>query len=117
MISADFSEATKSPLGNSCLLRDAPEISLGKPNHFPCTTAKSTLQPLDGCGLCDIRLTRPGCPASYLVPVRQLTGLLHASFRHYLAITPLRFTNPSPPSGWVEDFHLLVVRHAKHTLG
>ena len=23
-----------------------------------------------------------------------------------LAATPLRFANPSPPSGWVEDFHL-----------
>ena len=29
----------------------------------------------------------------------------------------LRFANPSPPSGWVEDFHLLAVEHARHTGG
>jgi hypothetical protein len=27
----------------------------------------------------------------------------------------LRFANPSPPSGWIEDFHLQVVVHARHT--
>ena len=27
---------------------------------------------------------------------------------------PLRFTNPSPPSGWVKDFHLQAVGHARH---
>jgi hypothetical protein len=27
----------------------------------------------------------------------------------------LRFANPSPPSGWVEDFHLQTVEHARHT--
>ena len=30
-------------------------------------------------------------------------------------MTPLRFANPSPPSGWVEDFHLQAVEHARHT--
>jgi hypothetical protein len=30
-------------------------------------------------------------------------------------MTPLRFTNPSPPSGWVKDFHLQAVEHARHT--
>ena len=53
--------------------------------------------------------------ASYLVSVRQLAGLLHASFRPCLTTTPLRFTKPSPLSGWLEDFHLLVVCHARHT--
>jgi hypothetical protein len=28
---------------------------------------------------------------------------------------PLRFANPSPPSGWIEDFHLQAVGHARHT--
>src|SRR6516162_6623650 len=28
---------------------------------------------------------------------------------------PLRITNPSPPSGWVEDFHLRAIEHARHT--
>jgi hypothetical protein len=27
----------------------------------------------------------------------------------------LRFANPSPPSGWIEDFHLQAVDHARHT--
>ena len=31
------------------------------------------------------------------------------------AVSALRFTNPSPPSGWVEDFHLRAIEHARHT--
>jgi hypothetical protein len=27
----------------------------------------------------------------------------------------LRFANPSPPPGWIEDFHLQAVVHARHT--
>jgi transposase len=27
----------------------------------------------------------------------------------------LRIANPSPPSGWVEDFHLQATEHARHT--
>src|SRR6266849_2014818 len=27
----------------------------------------------------------------------------------------LRFANPSPPSGWIEDFHLQAVVHTRHT--
>jgi hypothetical protein len=30
-------------------------------------------------------------------------------------MTPLRFANPSPPSDWIEDFHLQAVDHARHT--
>jgi hypothetical protein len=30
-------------------------------------------------------------------------------------MTPLGFADPSPPSGWVEDFHLQAVVHARHT--
>jgi len=30
-------------------------------------------------------------------------------------VTPLRFANPSPPSGWIEDFHLQAVVHTRHT--
>jgi hypothetical protein len=29
----------------------------------------------------------------------------------------LRFANPSPPSGWIEDSHLQAVDHARHTIG
>ena len=49
------------------------------------------------------------------VLVHRLACLLHASFRPHLAVTPLRFANPSPPSGWVEDFHLQAVEHARRT--
>ena len=29
--------------------------------------------------------------------------------------SPCVFANPSPPSGWVEDFHLQATEHAQHT--
>jgi hypothetical protein len=29
--------------------------------------------------------------------------------------SPLRIANRSPPSGWVKDFHLQAVKHARHT--
>lgn len=48
-------------------------------------------------------LVRPGRPL-YPVFVHRAAALLHASFRPRLATTPLRFANPSPPSGWIEDF-------------
>jgi hypothetical protein len=70
---------------------------------------------LDGYGLRDLVLTRPTITASYPVPVRRVAALLHASFRPRLATTPLRFANPSPPSGWVEDLHLQAAEHARHT--
>jgi len=36
-------------------------------------------------------------------------------FRPHLAMMPLRFANPSPPSGWIEDFHLqAVVQYSAH---
>ena len=44
--------------------------------------------------------------------------LCSTSFRPRLAasvISPLRFTNPSSPSDWVEGFHLLAIEHAWHT--
>src|SRR5579884_952845 len=59
-------------------------------------------------------LVRPGRPR-YPVFVHRAAALLHASFRPHLAMTPLRFANPSPPSGWVEDFHLQAADHARHT--
>jgi hypothetical protein len=59
-------------------------------------------------------LVRPGRPR-YPVLVHQAAALLHASFRPRLTATPLRFANPSPPSGWIEDFHLQAVAQARHT--
>jgi hypothetical protein len=45
-------------------------------------------------------LVRPGRPR-YPIFVHRAAALLHASFRPRLATTPLRFANPSPPSGWI----------------
>src|SRR5277367_2997003 len=59
----------------------------------------------DGYGLCCSLPTRPRVLASYPVLVHRRTPLLHASFRPHLAMTPLRFANPSPPSGWNGDLH------------
>src|SRR4029077_3713002 len=32
-------------------------------------------------------------------------------------MTPLCFANPSPPSGWIGDFHPQAIEHAGHTTG
>ena len=65
-------------------------------------------------------LVRPGRPR-YPVLVHRAATLLHAFFRPHLAMMPLRFANPSPPSGWIEDFHLQAVvqysAHQKKALG
>jgi hypothetical protein len=61
-------------------------------------------------------LARPGRPR-YPVLVHRAAVLLCASFRPRLTTMPLRFANPSPPSGWIEDFHLQAVDHARHTIG
>ena len=53
--------------------------------------------------------------ASYPVSVRQVTALLHASLEPCLTAALLRFANTSPPSGCVEDSHLQVAKHARHT--
>src|SRR5260370_1705958 len=53
--------------------------------------------------------------ASYPVLVHRLALLLRVSFGPSVAGTPLRFANPSPSSGWVEDFHFQAAGHAQHT--
>src|SRR6266705_4940793 len=116
MPSADFCSAVRRPLGRlSRLVDDTGQISRGKLNRLQCTTAGSTLCALDGYGLRD---TLPACPAlapriRFLFIGSHLCSTLPsdpASRRQ-----PLRFTNPSPPSGWVEDFHLRAIEHARHT--
>src|SRR5262249_2826543 len=79
------------------------------------TPAEFTVRFFDGHGLRDQRLARPILPASDSVSVRQVVVLLRASFRLRLATTPLRFANPSPPSGWMRDLHPPAVEHARHT--
>ena len=96
-------------------VHDTQQTSRGKSDRLHRTPAKFTAMALDGYGLRDLVLTRPTITASYLVPVRRVAALLHASFRPRLTTTSLRFANPSPPSVWVEDFHLQAAEHARHT--
>jgi hypothetical protein len=96
-------------------LRDQRQLSRGKFDRLQRTTAGFTTSVLDGYGLrCHVP-ARPTPYASYPVLVHRLAPLFHASFRPRLATTPLRFANPSPPSGRVEDSHLQAVEHARHT--
>src|SRR5208282_4398706 len=81
------------------------QISRGKFDRLQRTTAGFTRTRFDGYGLCCSLPTRPRVQASYPVLVHRRTPLLHASFRPHLAMTPLRFANPSPPSGWIGDLH------------
>src|SRR5664280_1894447 len=92
------------------------QTSRGKFDRLPRTTARFTSARLDGYGLCCSLPTRPRAQASYPVLVHRHTLLLHASFRPRLATTPLRFANPSPPSGWIRDSHPQTVEHARHTM-
>jgi hypothetical protein len=85
------------------------------PGILPRTSAGFTAPVFDDPGLRSHRPARPAAAASYPVLVHQIAVLLHASFRPHLTITPLRFANPSPSSGWVEDLHLRAVDHARHT--
>src|ERR671928_2203206 len=94
---------------------DPAQISRGKTDRLRRTPAGSTTPALDGPGLRDHVPARPAGSASYPVLVHQAAALLRASFRPRLTATPLRFANPSPPSGWVEDSHLQAVDHARHT--
>src|SRR6516225_7457147 len=99
----------QSPVG------DTKQTSRGKLNRFRCTTAGSTLRVLDEYGLRDQLPARPTLAPRipFLFIGSHLCSTLPsdpASRRQ-----PLRFTNPSPPSGWVEDFHLRAIEHARHT--
>jgi hypothetical protein len=58
---------------------------------------------------------RPTKDAWYPISVRQVAVLLRTAFRRHLAMTPLCFANPSPPSGWIGDFHPQAIEHAGHT--
>ena len=114
--SADFCAAIR-PLCSdlspeSGTQRRSPEV---RPTAFaarPPDLPPRPLMTLDFAIRCS--LVRPGRP-HYPVLVHRTAALLHASFRPHLAMTPLRFANPSPSSGWIEDFHLQAVDHARHT--
>src|SRR5215203_3060114 len=116
MPSADFCTAIRLPCDHLSLesetQRRSPEV---RPTAFaarPPDLPPRSLMTVDFAITCS--LVRPGRPR-YPVLVHRAAALLHASFRRHLAMTPLRFANPSPPSGWTEDFHLQAVDHARHT--
>jgi hypothetical protein len=54
------------------------------------------------------RLVPGSCPSTRTFALRFLQTSPHGD-------SPCVVTNPSPPSGWVEDFHLQVTEHAQHT--
>src|SRR5205823_6991226 len=117
MPSADFCAAVRPPCGDLSLesetQRRSPEVrSTAFPARPPDLPPRS-LMTVDFAITCS--LVRPGRPR-YPVLVHRAAALLRASFRLRLATTPLRFANPSPPSGWIEDFHLQAVVHARHTI-
>jgi hypothetical protein len=116
MPSADFCTAVRPPYGDLSLVaetqRRPPEV---RPTAFtarPPDLPPRPLMTVDFAITCS--LVRPGRPR-YPVFVHRAAALLHAFFRPHLAMTPLRFANPSPPSGWIEDFHLQAVVHTRHT--
>ena len=116
MPSADFCAAVRSPCDNLSLVagtqRRSPEVRSTAFTARPPDLPPRSLMTVDFAITCS--LVRSGRPR-YPVLVHRAAALLHASFRPHLAVTPLRFANPSPPSGWIEDFHLQAVDHARHT--
>ena len=68
------------------------------------------------------RLAKPFKHRPFLASIRIEPQILSPDellyWHHRLAagvVSPLRFTNPSSPSDWVEGSHLLAVEHAWHT--
>jgi len=92
--------------------RRSPEVRSTAFTARPPDLPPRSLMAVDFAITCS--LVRPGRPR-YPVLVHRAAALLHASFRPRLATTPLRFTNPSPPSGWIGDVHPGAVEHARHT--
>ena len=91
------------------------QISRGKFLRLPRTTAEFTFYALDGYGLhCQlparptltphIRFLSVGSRVCYMLPS-------DAASRQ----SPLHFANPSPPSGWIRDFHPQTEKHARRT--
>src|SRR5713226_6564484 len=97
------------------LMKDTMQISRSKPDSLHRTPAGFTVLALDGYGLCEWLPARPTSAASYPISVRRVATLLHASFRRFLAVPPLRFASASPPSGCTGDFHPQTVGHVRHT--
>ena len=54
------------------------------------------------------RLVPGSCPSTRTFALRFLQTSPHGD-------SPCVIANPSPPSGWVEDFHLQATEHVQHT--
>jgi hypothetical protein len=90
----------------------SPEVSSTAFSAQPPDLPPAPLMEMGFAASCPLaQCRRPRHP----VLVHRLAPLLHASFRHRLTTTPLRFAITSPPSGCEEDFHLQAVKHARHT--
>src|SRR5262249_24083446 len=116
MPSADFCAVVRMPHGTLSPVagtrRRPPEV---RPTAFAARPPDLPPRPLMTMDFAIIgSLVRTGRPR-YPVLVHRAAALLHAFFKPRLATTPLRFANPSPPSGWIEDFHLQAVVHTRHT--
>ena len=114
--SADFCHAIRTPYDvlshDSVTHGRSPAISSTAFHARPPDLPPVPLMDTDFASRCSlVRHRRPYHP----VLVHRPACLLHASFRPHLAVTPLRFARPSPPSGWSEDFHLQAVEHARRT--
>jgi hypothetical protein len=111
--SADFCAAVGLPYDDiTGTQHRPPEV---RPTAFtarPPDLPPRPLMTLDFAIMCS--LVRPDRPL-YPVLVHRAADLFHAFFRPHLTMTPLRFANPSPSSGWIEDFHLQAVVHTRHT--
>src|SRR3977135_4114697 len=83
------------------------KLSVGIRNR---STARTALRSMNANSSSRARAAR----YRYPVLVHQAAALLRASFRPRLAAAPLRFANPSPSSGWIEDLHLHALAHARH---
>src|SRR5579862_2733714 len=116
MPSADFCTAVRPPYGGLSPVAGTQHRPLEvRPTAFSARPPDLPPRPLMAVDFAIISsFVRPGRPP-YPVLVHRAANLLHAFFRPRLATTPLRFANPSPPSGWIEDFHLQAVVHTRHT--
>jgi hypothetical protein len=102
----------KGPIRSRASNRLKPEVRSTAFTARPPDLPPRPLMTVDFAISCSlVRPGRPRCP----VFVHRAAALLHAFFRPHLTMTPLRFANPSPSSGWIEDFHLQAVVHTRHT--
>src|SRR6266516_5884085 len=113
--SADFCPAVRPPHGTLSRRSDTEQISWGKLSRLPCIVARSTLRILDGYGLRGKWPARPTlAPCTRFLSIdSHVCSALPSD--PALRRQPLRIANPSPPPGWVEDFHLQATEHAQHT--